>query len=612
MRTFIKQALCLCLSLTLALGWTPAEANAVSDAFNSLLSGANVSINSPGNFSSEAAGAFVGGGLGVRFPTREIPQIINVVPFSYSAGCGGISFGFGGFSFINGSEIKSLIQSIAQDSIGMAVELVMTTLCGPCASVMQVMNQLALEASQHSISSCEIAQNLVNKMGGYLPTFGPRNPSIVSATARTACGLFGSINGLFQDYKSTKSSCNSVGQDVTNMTNWIGQATASLTSGQQAKAICANSGACNTTWNLLNHTPLGETQSERASVYNQRIKLLLMNIMGTDVTIPSAVSTNITGATGSSSTKTASPSASASNGSAVASTQVTATGSNSPGLHYRAPTLGNLFGKFSEGVSMGAVYKLFMCGTQQPTGLDVGAQSVYNWYCTPPVLQTVSETTNSAGKTVVTSTSFSLANQPIWLCSNGPTASGVAPDAYDQCRYVVGGTIGNSPLEGSGYLPMVANLLEQGVLSVQENKPISNQLISLIQEVPVPLYQAINVAAVYPDAGENLIDVMSVEVAELLTFANIQEIVHEASKFQQSSDLSAAQIDRVYGLLGAMRAGTIERKHEILAQMTLENQLMQQIRLLNVAMQRNVLPPQLLLEHNYSVALSKATAGTAP
>jgi len=126
--------------------------------------------------------------------------------------------------------------------------------------------------------------------------------------------------------------------------------------------------------------------------------------------------------------------------------------------------------------------------------------------------------------------------------------------------------------------------------------------------MPVPVYQAINAAAVYPDAGADLIGVMSVEVAELLTYAHLRDIVHSAASLQKDLTIPSAEIDRIYTLMSGMRAGTMERRHELLSQITLQAQMMEQIRQLNIAMQREVMTPELLGSHNYGVAVSNAAS----
>lgn len=614
MKEYLKRGLCLLISLMLMLGDAPAFAGDLSSAFNSLVgSGANpaVAINQPGYYSSETRGAFIAGGLDVRFPNRSIPSIINVVPFQFSAGCGGISLAFGGFSFINGAQIEQLIKSVAQDAIGMAVELVMTTLCGPCASVMQVMRQLAMEASNHSIDACQLASNFMSKYGRAAVTNSDL-PQVFNSTASSICGLFSTINGYVSDdtEATSGSSCNTISEDVNHMSSWVSDLTGSTTNttGTGSDPLCTLDTQCNELWHLMNKTPLGP-ESQR----NDRYKLLLMNLIGTNlITLGSSSSGSGSSGSGSSSSSSTAPgnTNSASNGSTVTASDAMNTGFTlAPGPHSYLPTLGNVYGTSGQ-EDLDAVYKLLMCGTEVPAGMNATAQGVFDWQCAgTPVLQ------SSSGNSSATTTAMTQLQQtPVWVCVSNPKASAAVyvASAYAKCDYIAATALSNSPLAGEGFLPQVAELLAGGVQAIQQGNALSPQLIGLIEQVPVPIYQAINIAAVYPQAGADLMSLMSVEVSELLTYSYIQQIVHQAGLFQQDLHLPQSQLAQIFGLLDAIRAGTINDEHTMLTQMTLQQQMMQEIRILNIAMQRQVLPPQLLTENEYGTQLASSVTGNKP
>ena len=632
MKNFVQRSICLLMSILLMLGNAPAFASGVTAAFNSLVgSGANpaVAVNQAGYYSSETTNTFTAGGLDVRFPQRTLPSIINVTPMQWSAGCGGISFGFGGFSFINGTQIEGLIKSVAQDAIGMAVELVMTTLCGPCASVMQVMRQLALEASNHSIDACHLASQFMAKYGkAGIEASGI--PSIFNSAASSMCGLFSSINGFVSDdTKATSgSTCSTIGESISSVGKYANEVFGNTPGGASPGVLCALDGPCNELWQVLNKTALNKLPGAPGSSFptSDRYKLLLMNLLGTNIIMaPSAASTSsgssttsttssgssttTTTSTGSSSSSTASAATpqSASDGSTVSAAQVLGKSvSVRPGPNDYLPTLGNIYGKTGQ-QDLSAVYKLLMCGTEVPPNMSATAQGIYEWQCADtPVMTTTPGSTQQNALAKLDST-------PVWVCLSSLKESTATTDlnAYANCDYVGASTLGLSPLAGEGFLPQVAQLLASGVSAIQQGKSLSPQLIGLIQSVPVPLYQAINIAAVYPQAGANLITLMSVEVSELLTYGYIQQIVRLAGLFQQQLHIPQSQIAQIFGLLDAIRSGTINDEHTMLTQMTLQNQMMQEIRILNVAMQRQVLPPQLLTENAFSSQLSTSAANAS-
>jgi len=595
-RLLLKQALRWVCALQLVLVSVPASAD-IASAFHSLLgSGATVAVNQPGQYSSQARNAFVAGGLDVRFPTRAAPQIINVTPFRFQAGCGGISLAFGGFSFISGSEIENLIRSVAQNSVGMAVELVMTTLCGPCASVMQVMRNLALAASKNSLDSCRIAQQLVGQIGT-IPQIG--GSQTASETSGNMCGLMASAFGADSDATAAANSdCSNIGGSIDKMTNLLnGQLNqlGLLGSPQAQGSLCAVGATCNTIWALMNNTSLADNGIQD----NIRTKLLIMNVLGTNLMVgnSAASGTSSTGTTTTTSTSTGTTTTfntpSSGSGTLATSTSVLAT---TPGLHSYPATLANVHGA-DAGVDMTTVFHLFMCGLNNTNStLTSAAQAAVSWYCDTPT-------------DVSTGATFDLSTVPVWDCDASGGLGGY--DAYKSCTNLVQVPLGSTMLAQNGYLPMVANLLQQGVDAVRNNQSFDSAapgLIGLIQNMPVPVYQAINAAAVYPDAGADLIGVMSVEVAELLTYAHLRDIVHSAASLQKDLTIPSAEIDRIYTLMSGMRAGTMERRHELLSQITLQAQMMEQIRQLNIAMQREVMTPELLGSHNYGVAVSNAAS----
>lgn len=601
----LKQALCTLITLMLVLGNSPAEASQLTDALNSLLGGNTgaLSVNNGGYYSSEARGAFIGGGMDVRFPQRSTPSIVNVVPFQFNAGCGGISLAFGGFSFINGTEIESLIRSVAQDAIGMAVELVMTTLCGPCASVMQVMRQLSMEAANRSISSCAIAAKLVDKAGAEVGSWHGGLPSEFNTAAQSICGLFSSVNGLLSDYTngSTSPGCSNTSQSVSKISSWVDDLSKTLgvTPGNKAQALCSLGGPCNMMWHVFNAT----TSLGADTPSNNRIKLVLMNLTGTNVVEEGSTGSAPASSTGTSSTASSATSTtnSASNGSIITAAEaINPTYKIKPGSHTFAPTMGNIHtGGLVSGIDIQKVYQLFLCGTTEPTGLTAEAMAVYDWACS----QAPSEGNISAA------VSFGLT--PVWDCGSAPSGTSGSTgtsDPYANCDYPYATTLASSKMAGTGFLPTVANLLSQGVQAVIQGQSLPQPLINLMNNVPVPIYQAINIAAVYPDAGADLIQVMSVEVADLLTYSYIQQISQEAANIDNPTDLPATQMSRIYRLLGALHAGTIQDEHTIMMQMTLQQEMMNQIRMLNVAMQRQVLTPQLLTENAYSSQLSNSVS----
>jgi hypothetical protein len=586
--------LSLVLSLNIALLPTLVQAD-VASAFKSLLNeGATISATGPGQFSSQARNSFVAGGLDVRFPVTAAPQILSITPFRVQAGCGGVSLFFGGFSFISGQEIVKLIKAVAQNAVGLAVELVMTTLCGPCASVMQIMRKLALDAASGALNSCQIAKSLENSAQSALG---------IDNKQRDGCTQIGAAWGFMTDQSASQASglCSDVGTDILSAGKWVSDKMKSIgidpNSPAGQKFLCKQGLTCNTVWTLLNQTDLYDNSIDQ----NVRDKLLLMNVVGTHImTANNSIGISSTASTAPSPLNATSGTASGGSATAAGSLANTpgATNTATPGITDFAPSMGNLAGGTANNIKN--VYKLLECGVgTQTSSPDPNAQALIVKECT--------NTPNADG----TASTFDLGELPVWDCadSGSPAWGGVQAGGYDTCIVLYPQKLKNTLIaKDQGYLPYVANLLYAGVLAVQTNQPLPPELIALIQEVPVPIYQAINVSAVYPDAGLQLVNTMSVEVAQMLIYEHINNMLQVAGRYHGDIGIPTADFDQIMHFFGELQAGAEKNGEQIAAQIVRQQTIMQQIRSVNLAIQNQVMTPELLGAHQYGTAINRAAA----
>jgi hypothetical protein len=685
-KSLIRGVLGIAMSLNVALLPTLAQADVLS-AFKSLLAdGATVSSSAPGQFSSQARNSFVGGGADIRFPTRTAPSILSITPFKFQAGCGGISTFFGGFSFISGAEIVKLIKAVAQNAVGLAVELVMTTLCGPCASVMQIMRKLALEAASGALNSCQIAKQLMTtaQNSDFLGI-----SSGMQSISQNSCTEIGSMFGMVTDPASAQNqsgsnACNNLTQSITNSTSWLGTAMSNINkflgnSPTGQKVLCEHMGVCNVVWTMLNQTDL----ADNSNIDNVRDKLLLMNLTGTSIVTASTATANASGANsatvspssavkqGSMSNKNsanlppASPAAPAapvgppspllptgnddptglfafggipdpfsgaattvaggavpnsvqlstdpcmSTGGGPNCSSATPAGAvpnantattpgvdtaNNAGATGLPPMLGNSTDGSTAGIK--AVMKLLECGVPggpNPMVTDPQAQSLINEECAPVA--------NADG------TGYTLARQPVYDCADSSDSGyvGSGDGGYNGCTQLYVVPLGVTYMgQDEGYLPYVVNLLFGGVAAVQNNTALDPNLIALIQESPVPIYQAINVSAVYPDAGYQLISSMSVVIAQMLIYQHIRDLLNVAGRYHADVNMKSADLARVSKLFGELDGAIGKDKAEIGHNFAQQQLLMGQIRQANLAIQNEVMTPELLGAHRYGTALTNS------
>lgn len=90
------------------------------------------------------------------------PQLISMVPPSWEAGCGGIDFYGGSFSFISGDAFQGLLRDIASNATGYMFELALGSMCEGCLEIMETLQQKIQKLNQYLGNSCQLAQGLVN------------------------------------------------------------------------------------------------------------------------------------------------------------------------------------------------------------------------------------------------------------------------------------------------------------------------------------------------------------------------------------------------------------------------------------------------------------------
>lgn len=535
-----------------------AWAGGISGALSNLLSGTDVSANGPGYFSSEARGVYLMGGAQVRFPTRTSPTLLSVNPPYVYAGCGGISAYFGGFDYISGSQIEQLIKEIAQNSVGLVSMLAIKELCPQCADVISEMQAIAQKAADLSINSCGMSKWLIQKGAGLFGKTANFSDDEQSTLAATEAGMgksSGYLADMYNGVSKADTVLNNINSDITEQ-----EKAAGVNPGSQVgqETLCAGGGECNTVWSLLGNSDLGNS-SDPEVIWD---KTLLMNLMGTEV--------------------------------------VCAGGSSCPnissaGFEIYPATLG-FSGAQGRASSMFNVYRLFLCGVNwQSAGKTAAAQQVITYYCSGP--QKAQQA--AAGFTNIT----------VWQCGD--------PDLWSNpnvpCTDIISEPLGQSLLgngatgQGAveGYLPYVANILDRGVQEVINSQPLDNQVIALLQIVPAPLYQAINAAAVFPAASQQMVMSMSIYTADLLVDDEIRHIARTAGRMHSNSQIKQAQIEQLYKFLGAMITQAKKNDKSFITSIDMQKALMQQIREINAAVARETVSQGLLGASRFGLAVTQ-------
>ena len=150
---------------------------------------------SPELINSQLGVHYIGGTGEVRSGVYDVNPIHVSLP-SFSAGCGGIDYNFGGINIASKDEMKRALKSIASNSVGYAFLLGLETVSPSVASTMKQVQTWANQLNAVNINSCEIASSLVQ--GAWPKT--QRASSYI-------CEHSGSSSPLFKDLIEAKHGC---------------------------------------------------------------------------------------------------------------------------------------------------------------------------------------------------------------------------------------------------------------------------------------------------------------------------------------------------------------------------------------------------------------------
>jgi len=566
----------LCAVLVLATALTPLSASAVDlgSAFTNLLGpGSAAQANAPGRYQSGARTGFTAGGIDVRVPRQPSPPaLFSITPPSFETGCNGISAHFGGFSFISGAEFEALLKQIASGAAtGFVTSLLLKTLCPACEAVVQELKTAAQMASRLARDSCQIGRNMADQFAKGLGYDNDKTHTCALTASRgnASTDALSAFDSLCSSLGSIHSSLKDFNKSMAKMANG---SPASPEANQIANAVsndCATSSG-NLTWSQLSALDAGGTVATDDDAYFR--KLLLINIMGADLRH------------GSDSEPAKCQLAD--------STRQTGNAEESQKFFCPPP------------IDAKRLVGLFMCGNPDDVEAlrKTGQNSATMRYCADVYSRAPASGSTTVGAPANVSTQG-------WVCGTGSAA--------DRARCL---DLRLAPIsqvvKGTGMLFRVNELLRSGVSRVRNNQPMhtvidgvdGKNIIALMQTAPYPLYQAINAAAVYPSASEDLIDTISVLVAEQFAYALFDEILKVNGRFSSSGGycISRPQADQMLNFIGNLRAFNSSRRAQIAQNFAVQEGLTEQIRQINVAIQRQVITGDMLASGKMAETFNKA------
>lgn len=173
--------------------------NDLNHFFNGLGFASNAT--NPIAYHGQEAGYYSGGSLYLRNQVRDV-QVASLSLPGFRAGCGGIDMWSGGFSFINGRQLESVMKNVINNAGSYAFMLGMETYLPQEANIMKYLEDLQNKINQANINSCETGAALV---GGLWPK--------TQTAQRQVCQTIGTSKGLFSDWTSARQGCGVGGQE---------------------------------------------------------------------------------------------------------------------------------------------------------------------------------------------------------------------------------------------------------------------------------------------------------------------------------------------------------------------------------------------------------------
>jgi len=151
--------------ITLALMSPPARAGAIDDVFNA--AGASYNATTGQVVRTQHFSGYAGGSLTWRIPRKDL-QLIHISPPSFSAGCNGIDFFTGAFSFPNSEQFVQALRNFGQQALGALFMSALKWISPVIASTVEFIMELARQVNSFNIDGCKFGMNLGNKMNKWI------------------------------------------------------------------------------------------------------------------------------------------------------------------------------------------------------------------------------------------------------------------------------------------------------------------------------------------------------------------------------------------------------------------------------------------------------------
>ncbi|KVP65554.1 hypothetical protein WJ96_04080 [Burkholderia ubonensis] len=606
----VLSAFCLFLMTALVTVQTAQAANPnAASIFNSI--GGTTTIDRGGAIHSQARSIYSLGGGMTTFEGKKV-SLLAADPPSFSAGCNGISWHFGGFAFISLDEIRQLVEAVAQASLGIAVDLAMQTLCPQCYAVMAKLRDMANMMRNAAADACKIAQNFgaMLKDSGIFPSTSRvsdcskttsaegKTSSFLDSWAGTACRLLTDTEKVMDDVGNKTKDFLRFG---TSSGKTPDREKLEMTGNVTYKALTAlgfEDGPVKDVWlSLLGMTliPLNPAEDCRTAFSNfygsAKTAAADANLTATQkATLDDFLSSPSTTRVNSSSDATQpSPGDAKTTGS-----QPTAGGATKGPTFCNAPPL--LSGMKQVGATL-------ICGFN----IDSEMQTFANNYFSGD-LAALNET--SLGAMCFSMKNQDLKDPMVYTCRKADSAECYEPKMTRLQTILPPGAKNGY----TGLAWMVGDALYNGVQRIKNNDPagLRPDTVSILNGSGWPLYRLLNMAAVYPGMARELLNAYTSAIATQYAMDTLDRITRIGAipgiDLRSSAGLKPDTLSVIREQMMELTRDGNSAQTQVMARLAEKRQLVEVILQVNKTLQAEVIGQGLGGNTNLAVSIKRATA----
>lgn len=164
--------------------------------------GSMTNVTNPTGYMDQSRGVISGGHVVVKNKIVSA-ELLGFDPPRIDAGCGGVDFYGGSFSFISADEFVQLVRSIGSNAASYAFKLGLQSMCPSCASTLEDLRKTIQQVNELAANSCDAAKSIVDAVGVKSPIQigGSLEKSVFAGSVIGEGGLSGAFEGFLNPNK---------------------------------------------------------------------------------------------------------------------------------------------------------------------------------------------------------------------------------------------------------------------------------------------------------------------------------------------------------------------------------------------------------------------------